>query len=92
MNQKAKKEEIVQNVCCTLWPNVVEAYLQQEYQLLNKKAEISAFDGKIVQKKITLSNNLKARSGEIYSMCQTIPNSSKLSIKEDKRKIVFVKV
>ena len=36
MNQKAKKEEIVQNVCCTLWPGVVEAYLQQEYHVLNK--------------------------------------------------------
>lgn len=92
MNQKAKKEEIVQNVCCTLWPGVVEAYLQQEYHVLNKKAQISAFDGKKVQKEITLSNNLKTRSGQIYSMCQTIPNSSKLAIKEANRKIVFVKV
>ncbi len=92
MNRKLEKEEIVQNVCCVLWPNVVGAYLKEEYHVLNKKAEISSFDGKKVQRKVVLSDNPKERSGQIYSMCQIIENSSKFAIKESNRKVVFVKV
>ena len=91
---KCEIEKIVQNVCPALWSELVKNFIQQGYHRFSKEeVEISTYDErKKIKQKIKLSSNSKLRNGEIYSICETIESSSKISIKEAERKIVFNKI
>ena len=91
---KRETEKFDLNVCSALWSEVIRSFIEQGYHRFSKEeVEISTYDErKKIKQKIKLSSNSKLRNGEIYSICETIESSSKISIKEAERKIVFNKI